>query len=186
MTATLRVHAVEARSRANGPGVRGVVWVQGCDLGCPGCFNPETHAGGGDRHEVDALVARFASDETIEGVTISGGEPLQQPEGVLALVSGLRQRTALSILVFSGYTVDEIRAQPLGPAILDQLDVIVDGRYRSGERHAIAMRGSANQRIHCLTERYTVAEVEATPEAEIRIDPAGNIVMSGVAPLRVK
>lgn len=182
------LHGLAPRSRANGPGARFVLWFQGCTLACPGCFNPDTHAAaGGQRHTVDALIDTIAAQGTaIEGVTLSGGEPLQQPEAALALVRAVRARTGLSVLVFSGYTIDEIRDMPLGPALLAQLDVLVDGRYQAPARLGRGLRGSANQGIHLLSERYTRAQVEATPEAEIRIDPQGRIVLTGVNPLKLK
>jgi anaerobic ribonucleoside-triphosphate reductase activating protein len=180
-----RVHAVERRSRANGPGERFVVWLQGCTLGCAGCFNPATHDPAlGREVEIDALIAD-AIAAGVEGVTLSGGEPLQQPEAARALLRGARA-AGLSTLVFSGYTIDEIRAQPLGPLVLAELDVLVDGRYVSTDRLATGLRGSANQRIHCLTDRYAPADVEATPVAEIRIGPDGTVVLTGVDPLKLK
>jgi anaerobic ribonucleoside-triphosphate reductase activating protein len=175
-----RVHAIEPRSRANGPGTRFVVWLQGCTLGCPGCFNPSTHPLGG--REVDVASLDFGD---VEGISLSGGEPMQQPDAALALVEQARAR-GLSTLMFSGYTLDEIRAQPLGPAVLAHLDVLVDGRYVAGERLAAGLRGSANQRIHLLTARYALADVEATPVAEVRIGPTGDVVLTGVSPLKLK
>jgi anaerobic ribonucleoside-triphosphate reductase activating protein len=181
----MRIHAVEARSRANGPGARFVIWLQGCTLGCPGCFNPATHAtAAGSERAVEDLIGE-AARAGVEGITLSGGEPLQQPEAALALLRAARA-AGLSTLVFSGYTIDEIRAQPLGPSILEQLDVLIDGRYVSSERFATGLRGSANQRIHCLTSRYSIADVEATPVAEIRIAPDGSAVLTGVDPLKLK
>ena len=178
-----RVHATEARSRANGPGARFVIWLQGCSLGCPGCFNPSTHdAAGGEAVEVDALLAR-AGD--VDGVTLSGGEPLEQPDATLAILRGARARD-LSTLAFSGFTIDEIRARRLGPEILAELDVLVDGRYLARERLGAGLRGSANQRIHLLSARHTLAEVEATPVAEVRIDPHGAVILTGVAPLPLR
>lgn len=178
----LRVHAVEARSRANGPGSRFVVWVQGCTLGCPGCFNPGTHALGGREIAIDELAAQMAG---ADGLTVSGGEPLQQAEAVAALLDAAR-RAGMSTLVFSGYTLDEIRALPGGPEVLARLDVLIDGRYVAGERLATGLRGSANQRIQLLTSRHTLAEVEATPVAEVRISPTGDVVLTGVNPLKLR
>jgi len=183
---TLRLHAVEPRSRANGPGARFVVWLQGCTLGCPGCFNPTTHdAAGGREVAVADLAAELAATTGIEGLSLSGGEPLQQPEAAAALLDAARA-LGLSTLAFSGYTLDEIRALPAGPAVLDRLDVLVDGRYVAGERLATGLRGSANQRIQLLTTRYTLADVEATPVAEIRIARGGDVVLTGVNPLKLR
>jgi anaerobic ribonucleoside-triphosphate reductase activating protein len=182
----VRVHAIEPRSRANGPGARFVVWLQGCTLGCPGCFNPTTHdASGGRETSVADIAEQLARTSGIEGLSLSGGEPLQQPEAAAALLDAARAR-GLSTLAFSGYTLDEIRALPHGPAVLDRLDVLVDGRYVAGERLATGLRGSANQRIHLLTSRYALADVEATPVAEIRIARDGDVVLTGVNPLKLK
>ena len=182
----VRVHAIEPRSRANGPGARFVVWLQGCTLGCPGCFNPTTHdPGGGRTTTVEDIVAQMSTTRDIEGLSLSGGEPLQQAEAAAALLDAARA-LGLSTLAFSGYTIDEIRALPHGQAVLDRLDVLVDGRYVAGERLATGLRGSANQRIQLLTSRYQLADVEATPIAEIRIAPDGNVVLTGVNPLKLK
>jgi anaerobic ribonucleoside-triphosphate reductase activating protein len=184
--ARVRVHAVEPRSRANGPGARFVVWLQGCTLGCPGCFNPTTHAAaGGTEVAVAELVARIEATTGIEGVSLSGGEPMQQPAAALALLEGARA-LGLSTLMFSGYTLAELRAQAHGPAVLAALDVLVDGRYVAGERLATGLRGSANQTVHLLTARHTREEVEATPVAEIRIDRDGSAIATGVDPLKLR
>jgi len=182
----LRVHAIEPRSRANGPGARFVVWLQGCTLGCPGCFNPATHDTDGGRDVAVAELARqLAGTQGIEGISLSGGEPLQQAEAAAALLDAARA-LRLSTLVFSGHTLDEIRALPHGAAVLDRLDVLIDGRYVAGQRLATGMRGSSNQRIHLLTSRYRLADVEATPVAEIRIAPGGDVVLTGVNPLKLR
>ena len=185
----IRVHAFEPRSRANGPGERFVVWFQGCTLGCPGCFNPATHdASGGHGLTLDQLIAeltRAAQAGRIEGLSLSGGEPLQQPAAARALLDAARG-LGLSTLAFSGYTIEEIRALPGGATVLARLDVLIDGRYLAGERLATGLRGSANQRIQLLTDRYARADVETTPVAEIRIGPTGDVVLTGVDPLKLK
>ncbi len=185
----LRVHATEARSRANGPGARFVVWMQGCTLGCPGCFNPATHPDiGGREIEVSELAAEIAAahgSKPIDGLSLSGGEPLQQAAAAVELLEAARA-LGLSTLAFSGYTIEEIRALPHGPDVLARLDVLIDGRYVSTDRLASGLRGSANQRIQLLTARYSAADVESTPVAEIRIGPTGEVVLTGVNPLKLR
>ena len=183
----IRVHATMNRSRANGPGVRAVIWTQGCDLGCPGCYNPETHdGGGGEPRAVDDLVSwAIEQAPAVEGVTVSGGEPLQQPEALLELLTGIRERSDLSVVLFSGYRRAEIERMALGPAILERLDVLIDGRYVAPVHAGARLRGSDNQTIWCLTDRYTVAEVEATPATEVEIGIDGTIVLTGVSPLKL-
>lgn len=183
-----RIHAAEPRSRANGPGARFVVWMQGCTLGCPGCFNPTTHdAAGGTERELDEVIAELgaAAARGIEGLSLSGGEPLQQPAAARMLLEAARG-LGLSTLAFSGYAIEEIRALAGGPDVLALLDVLIDGRYRSTERLATGLRGSENQRIQLLTARYTLAEIEATPVAEIRIGRGGEMVLTGVDPVKIK
>ena len=186
-SSAVRLHAFEPRSRANGPGARFVVWLQGCTLGCPGCFNPTTHdPGGGRAMPLDELIDELGRARPgIEGLSLSGGEPLQQAEAARALLDAARA-LGLSTLAFSGYTLDEIRGLPGGPDVLARLDVLIDGRYVAPDRLATGLRGSANQRIQLLTARYALAEVEATPVAEIRIGPTGEVVLTGVDPLRLK
>ncbi|HEU5060754.1 MAG TPA: 4Fe-4S single cluster domain-containing protein [Kofleriaceae bacterium] len=175
----LRVHAFEPRSRANGPGTRAVVWVQGCSLGCPGCFNPATWpAAGGREMEIDEIAGAIRAAGG-DGVTVSGGEPFEQPEGLLALVTAL---AGTSIIVFSGFTRGEIERQPLGPAILERIDVLVDGRYVEKRRVARGLRGSANQVVHLLTPRHRRADIESTPVGEVVIGPDGEVRVSGVDP----
>ncbi|MBK9032162.1 MAG: radical SAM protein [Myxococcales bacterium] len=179
-----RLHDTLARSRANGPGTRMVVWFQGCTLGCAGCFNPATHAATGPGVDLAEVVAAIGRAD-VDGLTLSGGEPMQQAPAALELLLAARRR-GLSTLMFSGYARAELTAQALGPAVLAHLDVLIDGRYRAEARHGHGLRGSANQAIHLLTGRHTLAEVEATPEAEVTIAADGTIALTGVAPLTIR
>lgn len=202
MTQLLRLHNYVAHSRANGPGERAVIWVQGCSLGCPGCFNEPTHeANTGELISVDALFERItALGSTIEGVTISGGEPLQQKEGVAALLRRVKAETNLSTVVFSGFSWEEIEKmrkkeqatsnQPTSAensyplALLHDVDVLIAGRYVQQLRIARDLRGSSNKKLHFLTDRYTAADFATVPEAEIVITPDGEVILSGIEPLK--
>lgn len=181
----LRLHAVEWASRANGPGRRAAIWFQGCTLACPECFNPQTHAASGGWLADTAPLAgeMLANAGGLEGVTISGGEPFQQPAALFDLLQRLNG-SGLSRLVFSGYTLTEIRRMPLGTAILAHADVLISGRYVGARHLGRAMLGSANQRIHLLTNRYTVAELIRVPSCEVILHPDGSYTVTGVAPLR--
>ena len=118
----------------------------------------------------------------ISGVTISGGEPLQQPRALRQLVVGLRARTGLSILLFSGYRRAEIEAMPEGPAILACIDVLVAGRYMPSRHKGEGLVGSSNQEIHLLSDRYRLSELQRTPPGEVVIDQTGRITVTGVVP----
>ena len=182
----LRLHHFLPRSRANGPGVRAVLWVQGCWLGCPGCFNPDTHVfTGGERVPVDDLWRRLvALRASIEGLTISGGEPLQQRRALLALLRRVRYETPLSVVLFTGYTWDEVQRMPEAEALLSCVDVLIAGRYDAAQRLARDLCGSANKTVHVLTDRYTMADVQAVPLAEVIITEVGEVIVSGIDPVR--
>lgn len=179
----LRVHAFVECSRANGPGARAVLWVQGCTLACPGCFNPQTHRRAGDDVGVGELADRIAGlAGRIEGLTISGGEPLQQRPGVLALLARLRARTSLSTLVFTGYRYPEVARMPELPALWAGVDVLVAGRYERERRLGRGLLGSANQTVHFFSDRYTLADVDDVPTGEVLVGPDGEVTITGVDP----
>lgn len=183
--ARLRVHDFVPSSKANGPGERAVLWVQGCSLGCEGCFNPETHRRvGGKEVPVDGLVERLdALPSFIEGLTVSGGEPFQQRHAVEQLLRHVRTQTSLSVLVFTGYAWDEIQQMPDIEQILSCIDVLVAGRYNTEQRVAGELRGSANQTVHFLSDRYAQTDVREVPQAEVVIEPDGEVTLSGIDPL---
>ncbi len=176
---TLRLHAFLPRCRANGPGWRSVVWVQGCSLGCPGCFNPQTHGREeGETLEVAEVMRRILAAGT-EGLTVSGGEPLQQADAVVALFEAARA-AGLSTLLFTGLAWEEVQRLSLAPRIMRCVDVMMAGRYVAERRVAHGLLGSANQTVHLLSPRHTLEEIAATPEAEAVILPDGRVVFSGI------
>lgn len=182
---TIEIHAFEPASRSNGPGLRAVIWVQGCSLGCLGCFNPASHAfGGGECVPTAAILKRVISlQDRIEGLTISGGEPLQQPEAIIELLEALRMRTELSSIVFSGFTWEEISRKAWATRLAACADVVIAGRYDQRWHIASGLRGSTNKRIQLLTNRYTRDQIERTPETEAIVGTDGSIVLTGVQPL---
>lgn len=181
----IRLHAFEHASRANGPGLRAVVWFQGCTLRCPGCFNPATHDPlGGYESDTAWLAAEIlALAPQIDGISISGGEPFQQPETLLDLLTRLAG-SDLSRLVFTGYTLDEIHRCRLGPEILQHLDVLIAGRYDVSQRVAKGLLGSSNQQIHLLTGRHDLAQLAAAPPREFILHRDGTVTNSGIHPGR--
>ena len=183
--AKLRLHDRLAASRANGPGARAVLWCQGCTLACPGCFNPETHSHAeGELHEVGELLDWLAGlEESIEGVTLSGGEPLQQPQAVAKLVRGL-EKTTLSTVLFTGYEWQEALSIDQGPEILAKVDAVVSGRYdQNAHRVNRALVGSGNQRLHLVSSRYRLSDFDAVPPTELVIDSEGRTTITGIDPL---
>jgi anaerobic ribonucleoside-triphosphate reductase activating protein len=178
-----RVHAVDPFSRANGPGVRFVVWSQGCTLGCLGCFNPGTHPAGRPAQEQapgELAAAAAALAGAIEGVTLTGGEPLQQPAAVAAFCRELRARTDLGIIVLSGYTRAEIEADPARLAAVASADMVIAGRYNGALHLGSGLRGSANKQYWARTGRYRAEDFGAVPDLEIAVAVDGTITVSGM------
>ncbi|MCI0458270.1 MAG: radical SAM protein [Gemmataceae bacterium] len=186
MGGELRVHSFVSLSRANGPGPRAVLWLQGCALGCPGCYNPQTHPfTGGELVPVAELLGRLADlGPAIEGLTVSGGEPLQQRPALLELLRRVRQETTLSVLLFTGFSWEEVQRFPEAPDLLACVDVLMAGRYDASRHLARGLLGSANKAVHFLTDRYTPADLESVPASEVLITPEGEVVVSGIDPIR--
>lgn len=175
----LNVARTIARSAVNGPGERFVIWVQGCPLACPGCWNPDTWSfEPRDAQHVDELIQVILATPDIEGVTFTGGEPFAQAPALAEIASAVRE-AGLSVFIFTGYDLDELRA-PQQLRLLGSTDVLVAGRYEHTRRaDALRWRGSSNQEIHFLTRRYTSASLQGSDEVEIHLDGAGNISISG-------
>lgn len=182
----LRIHAFVPESYANGPGRRAVVWVQGCSLGCPGCFNPETHSfAGGWLIRVEDLFAQIvAESEQLEGITLSGGEPLQQQPSVLVLLRRIRRETSLSVVMLTGFSWDEVQSFPNLDEWRSLVDVLIAGRYDARQHLARDLRGSSNKTVHIFSERYQRADFEMLPTAEVILDADGGVVLTGVEPMR--
>jgi anaerobic ribonucleoside-triphosphate reductase activating protein len=183
----LRIHSLIRRSRVNGPGERFVLWVQGCTHHCPGCFNPETHdPKAGTSDTVDRIAQEILSVPGIEGVTLSGGEPFQQAAALVELCRRVRV-ARLSVFIFTGYTLDEIRASD-DPAMADLLslaDIVVAGRFIQSRKRILLWRGSDNQIVHFLSNRYSPKDYDvdgAPDQIEITVDEAGNIRLTGFPP----
>ena len=180
------IASILAHSRVNGPGDRSVVHFQGCSLGCGGCFNPQTHSfDGGEATDVVVLAQELA-ETAVDGVTISGGEPFQQPEALLGLVRALRALDIDSILIFSGFDYEEIVQQPSGAEILEHIDVLVAGRFEATQPSNGTILASTNQRAHFLSERHTVDELNLGGNLEITIAPDGVVHLTGFPPPDVR
>ncbi len=152
----LQIAQTVACTEAEGPGKRFALWFQGCPLRCPGCCNPEMLPfEGGCKVELPALIEQIRASG-VEGITLLGGEPLAHAVAGAALARAVRD-LGLTVMVFSGYTLEEARQLP-HPAVAELLsltDILVDSPYdRDQPETRRRWIGSANQRIHFLTERY--------------------------------
>ncbi|MCP3062353.1 radical SAM protein [Myxococcus sp. K38C18041901] len=179
----LRVAQQVPRTEAEGPGRRFALWVQGCPLRCPGCCNPEMFAmERGTVVTVEAMAARVLATPGIEGLTILGGEPFSQAAAAAELCERVRAG-GLSTLVFTGYTLAELKAQgrPEVERLLASLDLLVDGRYEKDQPETRRRWiGSRNQVMHFLTPRYAPEDPTFTAPntAEVHLIE-GRIIVNG-------
>ena len=184
----IRVAAVVDVTLAEGPGPRFAVWVQGCAIRCPGCCNPHMFdpAGGMVLPAGELLRRLDRVRDRIDGVTLLGGEPFEQAAALAPFARDVRRR-GLSVVVFSGHLLEELRADrpPGSTALLAEVDLLVDGPYVAAlpERER-RWAGSANQRFHFLTGRYSpgVERIGAAgPErvVELRFGADGTMERSG-------
>jgi anaerobic ribonucleoside-triphosphate reductase activating protein len=163
-----------------GPGRRVGIWFQGCTIGCQGCMSKDTwDPNSGHSMVIDdicELVMAARSDEGLDGVTISGGEPFQQPEALRRLCSELRRRWPdVDILAYSGYRLSRLRR--MHPTILQLLDAIVSEPFVAGRPTEAQWRGSSNQELTILSRRgevhYATASDVPGSRLQITVDEEG-------------
>jgi anaerobic ribonucleoside-triphosphate reductase activating protein len=170
-----------------GPGTRSVIWFHGCTRQCPGCIAGTMNEITEYETFIPEQLADWVKNNTgIEGITLSGGEPFQQPLDELAtfLMLVKQNSTDLSVLCYTGYRYEELNKQESAIPVLQLIDVLIDGEYRQNEDFGQRWRGSANQQFHFLTKRYKNKENEwnNTFERQIEIELAmnGKLLISGV------
>lgn len=146
----MRIYGLVQDSIVDGPGFRFACFVQGCPHGCPGCHNPDSHAPQGGREmSLEEVERELLKNPLTDGLTLSGGEPFAQPEDCLALAK-FAHAHGLNVWSYSGWTFEYLRGQgsPAQKALLEELDVLVDGPFLLSERTlSLPWRGSRNQRV---------------------------------------
>jgi anaerobic ribonucleoside-triphosphate reductase activating protein len=165
----MNLHGISKSSRVNGPGKRFVIWTQGCSKGCKNCFNPATW-----NFEPNLIldvkeIFELIKESNVRGVTISGGDPLEQPDELLELLKLLKELDLSSgIILFSGFTWDEINN--IGGSTLeclDYVDLLIDGKFEEELKTDIGIRGSSNQNYIYFSSKINAAEVEFDRAIEI-------------------
>jgi anaerobic ribonucleoside-triphosphate reductase activating protein len=180
----LRVAQVVPDTEAEGPGHRAAVWVQGCSLRCAGCCNPEFFAAdrGGALVETATLAASLIATPGLEGLSLLGGEPFEQPAAVADLCQRVRA-AGLGVMVYSGYRIEELRALASKDvdALLASIDLLADGRFeQANPERTRRWLGSANQRLHFLSARYSPHDPRLTMPNTIELRYAdGQLTING-------
>lgn len=169
-----------------GPGRRLGIWFQGCSIRCPGCISADTWGPGKRRVGIAQLLEQLTPWlAEAEGITLSGGEPFDQFPALLALLQGLRQSTPLDILVYSGYSLEDL--QPLLLQAGGLIDALISDPFDERSEQSLALRGSDNQRLNLLTplgqERLASYQRPLQPAdqaLDLMFDENGSVWMAGI------
>ncbi len=148
---TLRLYGTATDSIVDGPGLRYTVFVQGCSHACSGCHNPESQPyEGGTVKKVDDLVGEILANKLIQGVTLSGGEPLDQSAGILDLARKLSEND-IPLWLYTGYLIEDVakgRPDERAREVVSLCEVVVDGPFvETMHSYDLSWRGSSNQRL---------------------------------------
>lgn len=150
MNRKVRIAGVVKESIVDGPGIRFVVFAQGCHHHCDGCHNPATHDfNGGNLVDVEAIIDEMKKNPLLDGITLSGGEPFEQAEGFCELAKRSKEE-GYHVTTYTGYTYESLLekkdARRLG--LLENTDLLVDGKFEVKNKSLmLKFRGSKNQRI---------------------------------------
>ncbi|MBF0409566.1 MAG: radical SAM protein [Candidatus Riflebacteria bacterium] len=214
----LRIFRREPVTKVLGPGKRAVIWVQGCKRDCPGCIAPEGRDfSGGKLFSVNELSDWVSSISDICGLTISGGEPMEQSAELCILIDRIREifrsqtvshqkkqfevtdsepfasedysdENGFDFVCFTGFKYEELLASgsPSQKELLNKIDLLIDGTYIEEQHGNLLWRGSSNQRLIPLSEKFRKLVSGLTPEKdisaglEVAIENDGKILITGV------
>jgi anaerobic ribonucleoside-triphosphate reductase activating protein len=186
VTASLMLNRAHYPVTTLGPGVRAGIWTQGCTIGCHGCASRDTWATDPSLLvDVGQLVGWLATLPRLQGLTVTGGEPFQQPGAVAALLKAVRswadgQQRVLDILIYSGYAYRALTRRAGTAAVLALCDAVITGPYIDRLNPGGPWRGSANQQLILLTElgrdRFGAAEAVTEREQRLQVSSDGRQV----------
>jgi anaerobic ribonucleoside-triphosphate reductase activating protein len=186
MTTQIAISRVHFPVTKLGPGRRVGIWFQGCSIRCPGCISMDTWTRDRGWTDVDGVLEAVAPWlAAADGITVSGGEPFDQPSALAELLARLRGLSKADILIFSGYPL-----QTIGPylsAAEGLIDALVTDPFDLAATQTLALRGSDNQRLHLLTalgrERFATYERVAGPgdrAVDVMFDENGDVWLAGI------
>jgi len=156
----LRIAGITNDSIVDGPGLRLTIFAQGCPHNCIGCHNPETHdPQGGSFMDVDEIIEKVRKNPLLQGITLSGGEPFMQASAMYEIAKRARG-IGLDVVIYTGYTWEELRANDEFEALVRTADYIIDGRFDISLRTlSVPFVGSSNQRIIDVKKSIEAGEV---------------------------
>lgn len=167
-----------------GPGTRIGIWVQGCSLKCKGCISPSLWpTQNGKNIDIEYLVRQLSKvQDRFNGVTISGGEPFDQYESLIAFSAFIKKKTNFDIYSFSGYTIEELVRKFPDRLFMNYLDYLLDGRYLLDKHENNNTRGSTNQNLYKFEKGHPVLQQSFFTSKcwSINVSENNQVFMSGI------
>jgi anaerobic ribonucleoside-triphosphate reductase activating protein len=160
---------LQTDSIVDGPGLRAVIWTQGCSHNCKGCQNPQTHDfNGGGLVPIGLVCEELSKLKYHTGITISGGDPMFQPEAC-NIIAKYAKSLGLNVWVYTGFTFEELvemsKKNPIYDEFINNIDILVDGRFILEERDtSLLFRGSRNQRLIDIKKTLSEAKIVTLDE----------------------
>ncbi len=181
----LRIHAALDDVSALGPGPAAVLWVQGCLRGCRGCMSPDTFDPSAGQLARVSDVAAWLEGTGRCHLTLSGGEPFDQASGLVQLIDRVRADRDWTVTCYTGHRLEDLErnCDASTAAMLDRLDLLIDGPYIAAQHAPLRWRGSSNQRVHALSGRIRPPD-DLTVGVEVHFDLDGHFRFVGVPPVR--
>ena len=153
-----RIHNMVKHTRVLGPETRAAIWFQGCNRNCKGCMSQTTrNTDGGKIVNVECLCDELLSINDIEGVTISGGEVFLQIDALYEILKTIRTKSDLGIIIYTGFYIDELKKmnnEKVNEILCGLTDIIIDGPYIEELNDGMSLKGSRNQTVNFITDRY--------------------------------
>ena len=147
-------------SIVDGPGLRYTIFTQGCFHNCSGCHNPKSHdINGGYLKDIQDILSEITANPLLDGITLSGGEPMLQVKPLIEICKEVKAM-GLNIVVYSGFTYEEILKDAKKKELLQLCDMLIDGKFEQDKKSlALLYRGSANQRLINVQESLKQGKV---------------------------
>ena len=152
----INIAAINKESIVDGPGIRYTIFFQGCEHGCPGCHNSSSHPiGTGVDVEIETIANNFLANPYLDGLTISGGEPLLQYEALIELLKYIRSKNNnMNIILYTGYTLEYLESTETYDELFHYINTLVDGPYIESLRDIKSgFTGSTNQKIYQIIDK---------------------------------
>lgn len=180
----LRVHDALDGVRTLGPATAAGIWTQGCLRGCRGCMSPDTFDPGGGSLATVAAVGTWLQSTGRRFLVLSGGEPMDQAEALVALIDLIREDRAWVVTCYTGHRLEDLVGSDDAHVhgLLGRLDLLIDGAYVEARHASLRWRGSSNQRVHNLTGRIALL-ADTSVGVDVHFDEDDRFRFIGVPPV---